>query len=51
MTITAYYKSYYIMILFTQFGYNEAAGRDTGITSILPESSSIGNTGTDTGKY
>jgi hypothetical protein len=42
------------------FGYYEAAGRDTGIisivhntgiTSILPESSSICNTGTDTGKY
>jgi hypothetical protein len=33
------------MILFKQFGYYEAAGRDTGITSILPES------GTDTGKY
>jgi hypothetical protein len=39
-------------------GYYEAAGRDTGITSIvhntgtvLPESSSICNTGTDTGKY
>jgi hypothetical protein len=32
-------------------GYYEAAGRDTGITSILPESSSIRNTGTDTGKY
>jgi hypothetical protein len=39
-------------------GYYEAAGRDTGITSIvhntgitsiLPESSSICNTGTDTG--
>ena len=69
-------KSYYIMILFKQFGYYEAAGRDTcvtsiiqywyyeyytilvlpvlyntGITSILPESSSICNTGTDTGKY
>jgi hypothetical protein len=29
------------------FGYYEAAGRDTGITSILPESSSICNTGTD----
>jgi len=26
-------------------------GRNTGITSILPESSSICNTGTDTGKY
>ena len=51
MTITAYYKSYNIMILFKQFGYYEAAGRDTGITSILPESSSICNTGTDTGKY
>ena len=39
-------------------GYYEAAGRDTGITSILhntgavlPESSSICKTGTDTGKY
>ena len=30
-------------------GYYEAAGHDTGITSILPESSSICNTGTDTG--
>ena len=30
---------------------NEAAVRDTGNTSILPESSSICNTGTDTGKY
>ena len=29
----------------------EAAGRNTGITSILPESSSICNTGSDTGKY
>jgi hypothetical protein len=27
------------------FGYYEAAGRDTGITSILPEFSSICNTG------
>jgi hypothetical protein len=35
----------------TNYGYYEAAGRDTGITSILPESSSICNTGTDTGKY
>ena len=43
-----------------KIGYYEAAGRDTGITSIvhntgntsiLPESSSIWNTGTDTGKY
>jgi hypothetical protein len=39
------------MILFKQFGYYEAAGHDTGITSILPASSSICNTGTDTGKY
>jgi len=30
--------------------YYEAAGRDTGITSIV-ESFSICNTGTDTGKY
>jgi hypothetical protein len=35
----------------TNYGYYEAAGRDTGITSILPKSSSICNTGTDTGKY
>jgi hypothetical protein len=35
----------------TKKGYYEAASRDTGITSILPESSSICNTGTDTGKY
>ena len=35
----------------TNYGYYEAAGCDTGITSILPESSSICNTGTDTGKY
>ena len=43
-----------------KIGYYEAAGRDTGITSIvhntgntsiLPESSSIWNTGTDIGKY
>ena len=42
------------------FGYYEAAGCDTGITSIVhntgitsivPVSSSICNTGTDTGKY
>ena len=33
--MTAYYKSYYIMILFKQFGYYEATGRDTGITSIV----------------
>ena len=41
-------------------GYYEAAGRDTGTTilvhntgntRILPVSSSICNTGTDTGKY
>jgi hypothetical protein len=39
-------------------GYYEAAGRDTGISrilhntgAILPESSSVCNTGTDTGKY
>jgi hypothetical protein len=49
-----------VLLFFPYFGYYEAAGRDTGITSIvhntgitsiLPESSSICNTGTDTGKY
>jgi hypothetical protein len=48
-----------VLLFFPYFGYYEAAGRDTGITSIvhntgitsiLPESSSICNTGTDTGK-
>ena len=34
-----------------ELGSYEATGRDTGITSILPESSSICNTGIDTGKY
>ena len=49
-----------VLLFFPYFGYYEAAVRDTGITSIvhntgitsiLPESSSICNTGTDTGKY
>jgi hypothetical protein len=40
-----------VLLFFPYFGYYEAAGRDTGINSILPESSSICNTGTDTGKY
>ena len=48
-----------LVCMYAQFGY-EAAGRDTGTTilvhntgntSILPVSSSICNTGTDTGKY
>jgi hypothetical protein len=34
-----------------ELGSYEAAGRDTDITSILPESSSICNTGTGTDKY
>ena len=47
-------------MLFQKVDRHEAAGRDTGInsivhntgiTSILPESYSICNTGTDTGKY
>ena len=34
-----------------ELGSYEAAGRDTDIISILPESSSICNTGTGTDKY
>jgi hypothetical protein len=34
-----------------ELGSYEVAGRDTDITSILPESSSICNTGTGTDKY
>jgi hypothetical protein len=49
-----------VVITVRFYEYYETAGRDTGITSIvhntgitsiLPESSSICNTGTDTGKY
>ena len=48
MSIFVFYTSSCVKYILK--GYYEAAGRDTGIISI-PESSSICNIGTDTGKY